>query len=287
MIVFWFHRLFPTDPAYPVHLVYVKNSKCNAFEAFANSENSSKSSQDSPEIVKNSSELTMCLKVCHSAEYQMDYSNGLLNSLSRSTQNLIQSSSQLTHEAYDTFRHHSSLHSPLHSSSSSSTTYRTAAFSNFQPANSMNSTSDPANSLTQSICQSLAQSSGLVVRLAKLVLDLYCSTMDLSFLVQLFTFGLDQTGVDLQVNFNQQPNNEAKRAAEDKKEENNQCDENNPHRKRMPFTASVDNHLVHNLPDIITSHQRDQNLKQKQHLIDVGRKLRFIAEQFEKQRSIK
>lgn len=227
----------------------------------------------------------MCLKICHRADYQMDYSNSLLNSLSRSTQNLIQSSSQLTHEAYNTFRHHSSLHSSS-SSSSLSTAYRAAAFNNhFRPANSMDS-----NSLTQSICQSLAQSSGLVVRLAKLVLDLYCSTMDLSFLVQLFTFGLDQTGIDLELNFDRYQNESSERPERNEDDKEDRCDEDkrDPQVKRIPFTPTVDDHPVHNLPDIITTHQRVvKNLQQKQDLIDIGRKLRFIAEQFEKQRSAK
>ena len=215
----------------------------------------------------------MCLMACR-VEYKMDYSSSLLNNLSRSTQNLIQSSS--CHDAYDAF------HSTLHSSSSPfSAVHSPSVYTNNLNSSNLNqqrfrsADSQSAQSLTQSICQSLSQSSGLVVRLARLALDLYYCTMDLPFLFQLFTFGINQ--IDL--NLNRLPNHQSEG---EERNDSDRCAEVKPQVERISFIADKPND---SLPDIIMSHQKDQKLKQD--LIDIGRKLRYVAEQFEKQRSVK
>ena len=218
----------------------------------------------------------MCLMACR-AEYKMDYPTNLFNSLSRSMQNLVQSSPHPTHDAYHTFR------SVLHSSSPFSAYVSDAAFDlTGHPTDRLNSItssndqrlppadSPSACSLTQSICQSLVQSSGLVVRLVKFALDLYYCTIDLPFLIQLFAFGPNHGAIDLHPN-------QTERKADDKED---RCAEAKP--ERISFTTDEP---AGSLPDLIISHQK--SLQHKQNLTDIGRKLRFIAEQFEKQRTVK
>lgn len=68
--------------------------------------------------------------------------------------------------------------------------------------------------------------------------------------------------------------------AEDKTEDSNRFAEMKPQVHRISFTGEK---ASDDLPDIVVSNQKNQNLNRE--LIDIGRKLRFIADQFEKQRS--
>lgn len=131
---------------------------------------------------------------------------------------------------------------------------------------------DFTQNLTQNITQTFTQSSNLIVRVARFVLDFYYSTMGLSFLIQLFTSNHE---INFESNLNQQDkiiNDICNQQVNEKIEVN----------FKIPFTPTKDEPK---LPDIITSHQNlnKKHLK-KEDLIDIGRKLRFIAEQFEKKR---
>lgn len=150
-----------------------------------------------------------------------------------------------------------------------------------RPFQLINSTHSFGPNLTQSFRQSLSQSSSLIVRLARFAFDFYLSTMDLTFLIQFFSFNFYEVNLELNLN---RPNADDRNENAKCNEENQQVDEFERNCK-IPFTPSIDK-PTDELPDIIASHQTSckQSLKNEE-LIDIGRKLRFIAEQFEKQRS--
>lgn len=185
----------------------------------------------------------MCIKIDHRPNYsKMDYSRALFNQ--RISFYNLNSSFNLTQN----LTHHLTL--------------------NFHQTFNQN--------FTQNFTQHFAQSSSLVIRLARLVSDLYYSTIDLQFLIQLFSFNFNVCKEESILSFSNHESDISDQQVNDEKEKRN-SDPN-----KLSFSPSVNEPA--NLPDIITCHQLRKD-KVKSELIDIGRKLRSIAEQFEKQRS--